>query len=41
MVRAVDLFQAPARYLGIDLRRGQIGMAEQGLDGAQIGATIE
>src|SRR3974390_1048495 len=38
---AHQTFQALLDYVGIDLRGRDIGVAEQGLDDAQIGARVE
>ena len=34
------LFEARTRHVGVDLRRCDIGVAKQGLDASQIGATL-
>lgn len=36
-----QLFQAFLQHVGVDLGRGNVGVAQQLLDGAQIGAPIE
>ena len=37
----VQLDQAGAAHVGVDLRRGDIGVSEHGLHRAQIGATLD
>src|SRR3954471_24817739 len=41
MVPGMQLLQALARHMGIDLRRGDIGVAEQELHHAQVGAMVD
>jgi hypothetical protein len=37
----VNLFEADAVDMGIDLGRGDIGMAQHGLNRAKIGAALQ
>ena len=41
MMRGVERFEAFARDVGVDLRRRDVGMAEQQLDDAEVGAVVE
>jgi hypothetical protein len=41
MVPRVQLLQPLARDVGVDRRRRDVGVAEQHLHGAQVGAVVE
>ena len=40
MMLAMHCFQAAEREVGVDLRGGDVGVAEQGLHAAQVGAVL-
>ena len=41
MIFAVSLLQARAVYVRVDLSRGDVGVAQHGLDGTEIGAPFQ
>ena len=41
VVLAVELDQPGSADVGVDLRGGDVGVAEHGLDRAQVGAALE
>src|SRR3989338_1087399 len=41
MIAAVHLANRRRRQVGVDLGRGNVGVAEHGLDGAEVGPPLE